>query len=210
MNFEDLVWLFGNNWMNHGIIQLQFDEASLLWKIVKKTKGDILEIGRASGGSAVFMLSALGENSDRVIVSLDLKSEMNEKCKKILEFNDNVEIKVCDSNKPLEGSNKFGLIFFDGGHRYNVVHNDVCVHWNSLVSVNGSTPIAVFHDSIPLRLQKNKELGEKLKIVGMKGPNTVCKELEEQGYAKEIDYIGSMVVYEKLKNLDDSWKIIVK
>src|SRR5436190_12142196 len=50
-NFEDLVWLFRCDSRNRGIIRQGFDEAALLWKAVKATSGNILEVGRNLAGS---------------------------------------------------------------------------------------------------------------------------------------------------------------
>ena len=56
--FEDLAWLFTCDSRNRGLIRQGFDEAALLWKAVKTTTGNILEIGRNFGGSTVLLAVA--------------------------------------------------------------------------------------------------------------------------------------------------------
>src|ERR1700724_4312253 len=68
-SFEDLVWLFTCDSRNRGLIRQGFDEAALLWKAVKATAGNILEIGRNLAGSTVLLAAAAAE---RTVYSVDL------------------------------------------------------------------------------------------------------------------------------------------
>src|SRR6266702_1597769 len=81
-SFEDLTWLFMCDSRNRGIIRQGFDEAALLWKAVKATAGDILEIGRNRAGSTVLLAAAAGR--DRQIYSIDNRSNEDRACKNYL------------------------------------------------------------------------------------------------------------------------------
>src|SRR5947208_7955870 len=80
--FEDLAWLFTCDSRNRGLIRQGFDEAALLWKTVKVTSGNILEIGRNLAGSTVLIAAA--SESDREIYSIDNRSNEDRACKNYL------------------------------------------------------------------------------------------------------------------------------
>src|ERR1700757_1069080 len=86
-HFEDMVWLFRCDSRNRGIIRQGFDEAALLWKAVKATGGDIIEVGRNYAGSTVLLAAASGPS--RTIWSIDLRSEYNPKCAEVLRHEQN-------------------------------------------------------------------------------------------------------------------------
>src|SRR5437879_11693754 len=81
--FEDLAWIFTCDSRNRGLIRQGFDEAALLWKAVKATSGNILEIGRNLAGSTVLLAAAAGTN--REIYSIDNRSNEDDACKNYLE-----------------------------------------------------------------------------------------------------------------------------
>src|SRR5256886_3256642 len=80
--FEDLTWLFTCDSRNRGLIRQGFDEAALLWKAVKATSGNILEIGRNLAGSTVLLAAA--SESGRQIYSIDNRSNEQPACKDFL------------------------------------------------------------------------------------------------------------------------------
>src|SRR2546429_8690705 len=80
--FEDLAWIFTWDSRNRGLIRQGFDEAAVLWKAVKATSGNILEIGRNLAGSTVLLAAAAGR--DREIYSIDNRSNEDRACKKYL------------------------------------------------------------------------------------------------------------------------------
>src|SRR5690349_7761846 len=80
-SFEDLAWLFTCDSRNRGLIRQGFDEAALLWKAVKATSGNILEIGRNFAGSTVLLAAAA---PDRQIYSIDNRSNEDAACKEYL------------------------------------------------------------------------------------------------------------------------------
>src|SRR5579864_6129501 len=98
-SFEDLAWLFTCDSRNRGLIRQGFDEAAVLWKAVRATSGNILEIGRNFGGSTVLLAAA---GADREIYSIDNRSHENRTCKDYLTQPENkqrVHLLVTDSRK---------------------------------------------------------------------------------------------------------------
>src|SRR5256885_17169217 len=99
--FEDLAWLFTCDSRNRGIIRQGFDEAALLWKAVKATSGNILEIGRNQAGSTVLLVAA---SPGRTIFSIDIRPKHNPKCDDYLnraEIKERVRLLVADSRQTL-------------------------------------------------------------------------------------------------------------
>src|SRR5215216_6541632 len=56
--FEDLVFLFSSNQLNHGIALLTLDEAGLLYRLARSA-GTAVEIGRFKGGGTLVLAAAL-------------------------------------------------------------------------------------------------------------------------------------------------------
>src|SRR5690242_14542926 len=113
--FEDLAWLFTCDSRNRGLIRQGFDEAALLWKAVRATSGNILEIGRNLGGSTVLITAAAGR---REIYSIDNRSNEDRACKDYLRRSHaaaRVHLLVTDSRLPLPNL-RFGFELIDGDH----------------------------------------------------------------------------------------------
>ena len=103
--FEDLAWIFTCDSRNRGLIRQGFDEAALLWKAVKATSGNILEIGRNLAGSTVLLAAAA--EPDREIYSIDNRSNEDRACKDYLARAANkarVHLLIADSRVPLPNS----------------------------------------------------------------------------------------------------------
>src|SRR5213080_430339 len=114
--FEDLAWIFTCDSRNRGLIRQGFDEAAILWKAVKATSGNILEIGRNLAGSTVLLAAA--SEPDRQIYSIDNRSNEEGACKNYLTRLENkrrVHLLVADSRVPLPNA-RFGFLFVDGDH----------------------------------------------------------------------------------------------
>ena len=219
-NFEDLTWLFTCDSRNRGLIRQGFDEAALLWKTVKATGGNILEIGRNFGGSTVLLTAAAG--TDRDIYSIDNRSHEDSACKNYLVRPDNqqrVHLLVTDSRKALPNI-RFGLLFIDGDHSFEGVLADVLAHWNSLQSSDGGLALAAFHDALPNDNFKWRDADRRLNRVWTRiknkfrrrqkaeiaqdyepGVKRVCDELIRRGVATKWRSAGSMLVLQKLTDL---------
>ena len=217
--FEDLAWLFTCDSRNRGLIRQGFDEAALLWKAVKATSGNILEIGRNFGGSTVLL--AAGAPA-REIYSIDNRSNEDPACKKYLTLPENkrrVHLLVTDSRESLSDF-YCGLLFVDGDHSFEGVLADVVAHWNSLHAQSGGLALAAFHDAVPndnfkwrdaerrlhrIRTEvKNKFRKRQKPVVAPDyepGVLRVCDELVRQGAAARWSSAGSMLVLQKLNNL---------
>lgn len=218
-NFEDLTWLFSCDSRNRGIIRQGFDEAALLWKAVKATAGNILEIGRNRAGSTV-LLAAAGYG--RSVYSVDIKSKYDALCREFLarpENKERVHLLVADSRQPLSNL-KFGFLFIDGDHTFEGVLADVAAHWNALQLSGRNSPLAAFHDALPnenfkwrdtdrrvnrlwIRLKNKFRKRQKPEIAPDYEPGVfrVCDELVRQGLATRWRSAGSMLVLRKLADL---------
>ena len=218
-NFEDLAWLFTCDSRNRGLIRQGFDEAALLWKAVKATTGNILEIGRNFAGSTVLLAAA---DADREIYSIDNRSREDNACKNYLAKPENkqrVHLLVTDSRKTLPDVS-FGLLFIDGDHSFEGVLADVVAHWNSLKLGDGTIALAAFHDALPnenfkwrdadrrfnrfwTRLKNKLRSRQKAEIAPDYSPGVfrVCEELVRQGAATKWRSAGSMLVLQKLTDL---------
>lgn len=214
-NFEDLVWLFQCDSRNRGIIRQGFDEAALLWKAVKATEGNILEIGRNHAGSTTLLAAAAG---GREVYSIDLAPRHDPACEEFLTGGDNsrrVHLLVADSREPLPNA-RFGFVFIDGDHSFEGVVADVIAHWLAL-DVNG---LAAFHDALPngsflwrekdrrfhhwwVRT-KNRFRGRQKEVMARDyepGVFCVCQQLIESGVAVEWGRASSMWVLRKSREL---------
>jgi hypothetical protein len=200
LRFVNLTWLFSCNFYNRNVIQMDFDEASALWKTVENTKGTILEIGRRYGGSTVIILGAA--ELGRKIISIDKNPKHDSKCQEIFKnYKGNLTLLIDDSTKIIP--EKFGMLFIDGNHHYHGCSNDILAHWNNLESYKESQPLAIFHDA-NLIIRECRRLDNK-KQSGAVGVNKVCKKLLNLGCAKLIETVGSVMIMEKLKNLPKEW-----
>jgi len=227
--FEDLAWLFTCDSRNRGLIRQGFDEAALLWKAVKATAGDVLEIGRNFAGSTV-LLAAAAEPS-RAVYSIDNRSKEARACREYLTGDQNkgrVHLIVADSRAPVPNL-RFGVLFVDGDHSFEGVLADVVAHWNQLQSPNQNPALAAFHDALPNDNFKWRDADRRLKRFSIRLKNKfrkrqkpeiapdyepgvlrVCDELVRQGLAAKWRSAGSMLVLKKLADLPSSFSEIVR
>jgi hypothetical protein len=226
--FEDLTWIFTCDSRNRGLIRQGFDEAALLWKAVKATSGNILEIGRNLAGSTV-LLAAAGQ--DREIYSIDIRSHEDRACKDYLarpENQDRVHLLIADSRVSLPNLT-FGLLFIDGDHTFEGVLADVLAHWNELQSSEKCPALAAFHDALPnenfkwrdadrrlnrlrIRLKNKFRKRQKPEIAPDYEPGVlkVCDELIRNGLATKWRSAGSMLVLKKLGDLLPDFQKIIR
>lgn len=218
-NFEDLVWLFRCDSRNRGIIRQGFDEAALLWKAVKATAGDVIEVGRNKAGSTVLLAAAA---PGRVVHSIDIRLKNNAKAEEFLtrpENRDRVHVLVADSRKPLPNVT-CGFLFIDGDHSFEGVLADTIAHWNSLRDVGGKAGLAAFHDALPnqnfkwrdehrgfnrlLTRLKNKVRSRQKAEVAPDyevGVYRVCQKLLDDGLAERWGEASSVLVLRKKADL---------
>ena len=218
--FENLTWLFTCDSRNRGLIRQGFDEAALLWKAVKATSGNILEIGRNLAGSTVLLATAA--EPDREIYSIDNRSNEERACKNYLAQSENksrVHLLVADSRQPLPNLT-FGFLFIDGDHTFDGVLADVVAHWNALKLSDEFPALAAFHDALPndnfkwrdadrklkrfwIRLKNKFRKQQKPEIAPAYEPGVlkVCDGLVRQGVASKWESAASMLVMRKLADL---------
>jgi len=217
--FEDLAWLFTCDSRNRGLIRQGFDEAALLWKAVKATSGNILEIGRNLAGSTVLLAAAAG--AQREIFSIDNRSNEDRATKAYLERDErkgHIHLLIADSRSPLPNL-KFGLLFIDGDHSFEGVLADVLAHWDAVSGSELHPPLVAFHDAVPnrnlawrdqnrtcnrlwIRLKNKVRKRHKPEVAPDYEPGvfSVSHSLIELGVASEWGAAGSMLVFRKLIN----------
>lgn len=114
-------------------IRLEPWELEYLFSVATYVSGDILEIGRYSGGSTVVLASA---NKSSNIWSIDLHPQDDERLKKIfheLKIGSNVELIEADSGTFYDSMIKeLDLLFIDGDHSYEGCMRDIKVWWPKL------------------------------------------------------------------------------
>jgi hypothetical protein len=224
-NFEDLAWLFCCDSRNRGIIRQGFDEAALLWKAVKATSGNILEIGRNHGGSTALLAAA---SPGRTVYSIDINPKHHRLCDDYFdrsEIRERVRLLVTDSRKALPDVN-YGFLFIDGDHSFQGVLADVIAHWNGLRACDGKLALAAFHDALPndnfkwrdadrrfnrfwIRLKNKFRTRQKSEIAldYEVGVNRVCQKLIDEGLAERWGAASSVLVLRKVGDLPSDFRI---
>jgi len=227
--FEDLAWIFTCDSRNRGLIRQGFDEAAVLWKAVRATSGNILEIGRNYAGSTVLLAAAAAP--DREIYSIDNRSHENGACKNYLarpEYKLRVHLLIADSRVPLANL-RFGFLFIDGDHTFEGVLADVVAHWNALQSTGEHPALVAFHDALTndnfkwrdadrrlnrlwIRVKNKFRKRQKPEIAPDYEPGVlkVCDELIHQGLAAKWRSAGSMLVMRKLADLPRNFPEIAR
>lgn len=193
MFFEDAAWLFASNYMNRGILRQDFNEASLLWRSVKASRGPILEIGRRHGGSTVLLLMA---GDPREVVSIDIAPAHHLACEEYFhrpEIAARLDAVVADSGIPTGRS--FGFAFIDGDHSYEGVRRDVIAHWPALKAFDDVAPTVVFHDAVP------NGQGRPSTENYHEGVRLICEELCRCGAAEMLEIAGSSMLLRKCDEL---------
>ena len=187
---EISAWLFASSLTNHRIIHQRIDESSLLWRAVKMSEGPILEVGRAAGGSTVCILAASG---NRKVVSIDRFPQHADVSDYVFTRPDvarRLELLTQSSRDPIPET-EYGIMFIDGDHSYEGVCHDIATFWNQLKPQNGKAALAVFHDAAENPISYVEPVRK------------ACFELiSEPGVARVIDHWGSMMLVEKITDVD--------
>jgi predicted O-methyltransferase YrrM len=180
-DFADLAWLFTCDNRNRGLIRMNFDEAALLWRAVRETTGDILEIGSRWGGSTILLAA-----SGRKVVTIDIDPYWSDQVKNVL--NGRVELIVGDSATVDLKGRTFGLALIDGEHSLWGVAGDVRNHWKN-IKPGG---LVAFHDALP-----NDGLKHEGKENHYNGIWIICQTLLMSNDAVEWGRAGSMLIVKK-------------
>jgi len=182
-------WIFTSSVQNHHIVHERIDEASLLWMMSKKSIGNILEIGRAAGGSTIVIL---GSSKEREITSIDRDPRSLTIAKKVFEREDvkkRLKLYNQSSRKDIL-NNKYGFMFVDGDHSYDGICHDIAKFWNSLEDHEDENAIAVFHDA-----QENPH-------AFVPTVKKAVDELMEEKAAEKITSWGAQLAVKKINNID--------
>lgn len=144
--FEDLAFLFTSSQLDHGVASLRFDEAALLYRLVRSLEpgARVVELGRFKGGSTVVMAAALPAGGS--ILSIDVDPAHDDELRAALGRLGlgGVELVVADTQtSPLPGE-PVDLLFVDADHGYAGARADVD-RWLPLVRAGGHL---LLHDAV--------------------------------------------------------------
>jgi predicted O-methyltransferase YrrM len=145
-HFEDCAWLFESSYLNRGLLRMDFDEAALLFSLVRSQPGaQIVEIGRLRGGSTFLMAVAASDPATH-ITSIDISPRDDATLQMALEKigkSDRVTLIVDDANLQEARPNFYDVVFIDGDHSYEGAKKDF-EHWKASVKPGG---VLLFHDA---------------------------------------------------------------
>lgn len=153
--FEDLVFLFSSNQLNHGIISQELDEAARIFRLARELRdGVVVEIGRFKGGSTFLIAAALGEGSDLwsydVHVSHDATftgAELDDELRIALDrygLGERVHLVVADSRTVEPPPGSVDVLLVDGDHSFEGVSAD-WRHWRPRLATGSNV---LFHDAV--------------------------------------------------------------
>ena len=187
-------------------IWLSLEERMCLLKYAGLSKGDIIEIGTAWGGSACIL--ALGSADNRLVISVD---HYPENLRKVDGWDITAEgaygkihevlgarashwsqwvmpsIEAAKIYGTYYSSVPAGLVFIDGDHSYEAVHQDVSL-WLPLIQPHG---FLILHDSC-----RDPNQPEGSNLCGYPGPTQVAQELSYDPRVKLIETAYSTTVWE--------------
>lgn len=112
--------------------------------IFSKKPLNVLEIGRSTGASTLIMAGALADNGVGRLFSVDIKDNVNNNTKNVLEYN---TVLIIDSSTNLDKNSilaniKFQVFFIDGDHSTDMVINDI----NQCLALADSECVLLCHD----------------------------------------------------------------
>ena len=153
--FEDLAFLFSSNQLNHGIVSQELDEATLLYRLVRRRENaTIVEIGRFKGGSTFLIAAAVGEGThvwsydihvahDAAFTGEELDRELREALQRY-GLAGRVDVIVADSRTADPPPEPVDVLLVDGDHSYEGVSAD-WRHWRGRLAPGGHV---LFHDAV--------------------------------------------------------------
>ena len=153
--FEDLLFLFSSNQLNHGLISQELDEARLLFRLVRgRRDATVVEIGRFKGGTTFLLAAAAGDGTrvhsydvhvpdDAPYTGSDLDRELAEALERF-GLRTRVTLVVADSRVAEPPSAPVDLILIDGDHSYAAVRGD-WEHWQPHLAEGADV---LFHDAV--------------------------------------------------------------
>ncbi len=148
--FEDLAFLFSSNQANHGIAQLSFTEAALLFRLAGSAPGPVVEIGRYKGGGTLVLAAGLGEGGELWSYDTHEKagSDIDAGIEHALDrygLAPRVHLVVGSSHEVELPAPELGLVFLDGDPTYAGTRADV-ERWGLALRPGGHL---LLHDATP-------------------------------------------------------------
>lgn len=177
--FEEIVFdLFTSGHATRGVIRMDLFEAALLYQYVKRTTGDVVEIGTKYGGSAILIAAAMYDGP--IVHSIDLVT--HPRCTHVLanltkDITDKIDFIIGKSTVIAETWEKeLSLVVIDGDHSVAAVRQDV-LSWGKFIKAGG---YMILHDV------RNADLGLEI----------IVDEMKQNGW-QEVDCAGTLVVLQK-------------
>lgn len=141
--FDDLVWLFSSNWLNHRFTRLDLDEAVYLYRLLQSIEGPrVAELGRFRGGSTLFFAASAAQ-----VTSVDgnpRQVEWEPALRRALDhftLGGRVELVVGDT-RTHEIDGEYDLVFFDASVSRDGLSDEIA-HWWPAIKPGGH---AIFRD----------------------------------------------------------------
>lgn len=134
--FEDLAFMFRSSQLDHGIASLRFDEAALIFRLVRSLgRATIAELGRYKGGSTVMIAAAMAEGSELWSYDLHLHGDDGPTGEELdreltdalarLGIAGGVRLLVADTRTADQPPTPCDLVFLDGDHSYDGARADL-------------------------------------------------------------------------------------
>jgi predicted O-methyltransferase YrrM len=153
--FEDLVFLFSSNQLNHGIVSQELDEAARLYHVARDVSdGSVVEIGRFKGGSTFLLAAALQGRAELWSFDIHVEheggatgAELDAELQDALRrygLDAAVHLVVGDSRSATPPDAPVRMLFIDGDHSYEGVAAD-WAHWEGALQPGGHV---LFHDAV--------------------------------------------------------------
>lgn len=198
---SSLAWLFTSDNRNRGLIRQNFDEACMLWRATQATAGDVLEIGRARGGTTVLLAAAAGRS--RGVISVEDGQAPEPAVPQFLTRLEPRERPIVLLDQPydtaLSHPDGFGLLCVAGVRSRDGLLRCLSVHWDSLRSFPDRPGSLVIQNAVP-----NGGLAHEGRPNHFDGVAKLCAELVAAGAVQEVERAGSAIWLHKRTPLPKS------
>lgn len=155
--FEDCAFLFWSSVLNNGIARLRFDEAALLFRVVRSFPAPgVVEIGRFFGGSTFLIAAALQGRGSLLSIDFHAPGKMSQDQGALYDRRTQaaleraglaapVKLVVADSQSYDTAGLSPDVVFVDGDHSYEGVKRDFQT-WSKALKPGG---VILLHDAKP-------------------------------------------------------------
>ena len=189
--FEDCLWLFSSNVLNHSASRLMLNEAAHLFGLVQGFAGTprVVEVGRYRGGTTL-LLAAAGAD----VLSIDVDDELRESDESLrsalarLGLQGRAELIFADSATVPTEAGSVDIVFLDGDHTYEGVSRDVA-RWAPALRPGG---ILLLHDG---KFPQPSRPWNRPPDAGILGPKLLAEELRLRSDFSEMSAPGTLAQF---------------